>query len=104
MKNYVAREVLVFAVCWMGTRDIALSIILTIAFYMITEHLFHEESVLCVMPGYLKKIQNAIDTNNDGEISQEEIDNAVKLLSKAKENHKVKQKDDVYRYFLANKY
>jgi hypothetical protein len=104
MKNYVAREVLVFAVIWMGTRDFALSLVLTFVFYVITEYLFHEESSLCLMPNYLKKIQDSIDLNSNGNISQEEIDKAVNLLAKAKEHDKLKQKDTVYKYFLANKY
>ena len=104
MKNYVAREVLVFAVIWMGTRDFALSLVLTFVFYVITEYLFHEESSLCLMPSYLKKIQSSIDLNSNGSISQEEIDKAVALLAKAKENDKMKQKDTIYKYFLANKY
>jgi hypothetical protein len=104
MKNYVAREVLVFAVIWMGTRDVALSLVLTFVFYVITEYLFHEESSLCLMPSYLKKIQYSIDLNSNGTISQEEIDKAVALLSKAKEDNKLQQKDSVYKYFLANKY
>ena len=33
-----------------------------------------------------------------------EIDNAMKILTKAKEFKRSKQKEDVYRYFLANKY
>ena len=104
MKNYVAREVLVFAVIWMGTRDVVLSLVLTFVFYVMTEYLFHEESSLCLMPSYLKKIQNTIDLNTDGNISQEEIDKAVNLLAKAKESHKLQQKDMVYKYFSANKY
>ena len=104
MKNYVAREVLVFAVIWMGTKDVVLSLVLTFVFYVMTEYFFHEESSLCLMPSYLKKIQHSIDLNTDGNISQEEIDKAVNLLAKAKEAHKLQHKDMVYKYFSANKY
>lgn len=104
MKNHVAREILVFAVIWMGTKDIMLSLVLTGVFYVITEYLLHEESALCLMPRYLKKIQNSIDLNTNGVISQEEIDKAVIVLSKAKENQQNQQKNEVYKYFSANKY
>ena len=104
MKNYVAREVLVFAVIWMGTKDVVLSLVLTFVFYVVTQYLFHEESALCLMPSYLKKIQNSIDTNSDGNISQEEIDKAVKVLAKAKEDQQQQQKTEVYKYFSNNKY
>jgi hypothetical protein len=104
MRNYVIREVLIFAACWMGTRDILLSIILTASFFVLTEHLFHEDSYFCIMPDYLKQLQNVIDINNDGEISSEEVDNAIKLLTKAKDQKNNKKKEEVYKYFLANKY
>jgi hypothetical protein len=68
------------------------------------EFLFHEESSYCIVPKYLKSIQSQIDVNGDGIITQEEIDNAMKILTKAKEFKQSKQKEDVYRYFLANKY
>ena len=58
MKNYVIREVLIFAVCWMGTRDIYISIILTAAFFVLTQHLFNEESQLCILPAKYKEFHN----------------------------------------------
>ena len=104
LKNYVAREFIIFAACWMGTRDILLSVLLTASFFVITEFLFHEDSSLCIMPEYLKSIQSQIDLDGDGVITQAEIDNAMKILTKAKETKETKQKENVYRYFLANKY
>ena len=104
LKNHVAREFVIFAACWMGTRDILLSLLLTVTFFVITEYLFHEDSSLCIIPEYLKRIQSSIDLDSDGVISQSEIDNAMKILTKAKEFKRSKQKEDVYRYFLANKY
>ena len=104
MKNYVAREVLVFAVIWMGTKDVLLSLVLTFVFYVITQYLFHEESALCIMPEYLKRIRDTIDFNKDGTVSQEEISKAEQVLAKAKQHENLKQKDQLYKYFSANKY
>ena len=104
MKNYVAREILIFAVCWMGTRDILTSLLLTFIFFIITEYLFHEDSLLCIAPGYLKKIKSSLDTNGDGIISQYEIENAIKMLTKAKQNFVSKQKEKLFKTFNANKY
>ena len=104
MKNYVAREILIFAVCWMGTRDILISILLTAGFFVVTEFLFHEDSKLCVAPGYLNKIKDSLDTNGDGVISQTEIDNAIKLLTKTKHAHTSKEKEKLFKTFSENKY
>ena len=104
MKNHVAREILVFAVIWMGTKDILLSLVLTGVFYVMTEYFLHEESALCLMPSYLKKIKNSIDLNSNGVVSQDEINKAVNVLAKAKEDQKNKEKNEVYKFFSNNKY
>ena len=41
--------------------------------------LFNDESEYCILP----KTYRALDTNNDGKISPEEIEKAYKLLKKA---------------------
>lgn len=104
MKNYVAREVLIFAVCWMGTRDVLTSLVLTLMFFLITEFLFHEDSYICIVPGYLKKIKDSIDINNDGVITQSEIDNAIKVLTKSKKDYVKNEKEKLYKSFTENKY
>ena len=38
----------------MGTRDIVMSLLLTAAFIIISEHLFNEESDYCILPASLK--------------------------------------------------
>lgn len=104
MKNYVAREILIFAVCWMGTRDVVTSLMLTFGFFIVTEYLFHEDSSICIVPGYLNRIKESIDTDGDGIISQSEIDNAIKLLTKTKQAHTSKEKEKLFKSFSENKY
>ena len=102
MKNYIVREVLIFTVCWMATRDLYLSIILTVSFYIITDHLFNENSKACLLPHKYRQFHLALDTDGDGEISQKEIDEAVEILKKAKVHKKSKDKEKLYRYFSKN--
>ena len=79
VRNHVLRELLIFSVCWMGTRDIYISLILTAVFFVLTQHLFNEESKFCVLPKQYREY-HLFDTNKDGEISQQEINDAVSLL------------------------
>lgn len=102
MKNNIVREVLIFAVCWMATRDLYLSIILTTCFYILTEYIFNEDSKFCVLPDKYKQFHLALDTDGDGEISQKEITDAVEILKKAKLQKTSKEKDKLYRYFSKN--
>jgi len=103
LRNYVVREVLIFAVCWMATRDLYLSIILTASFFILTEHLFNEDSKFCVLPEKYRELHLLLDTNNDGEVSQKEIANAVEILKKAKDQNNNKEKEKLYSYFSKKK-
>jgi hypothetical protein len=99
LRNYIIRELLIFSVCWMGTRDILVSIVVTAAFFILTEHLFNEESRFCILPERYRKLHLLIDTNKDGVISDQEINDAVAILTKAKKQKSERQKDTVYNYF-----
>lgn len=103
LRNYVGREILIFAVCWMGTKDIYMSIVLTAAFFVLTQHLFNEESAYCVLPQKYRALHKLVDTDGDGEISQKEITDAVQILKKAKLQKTSVDRDKVYTYFTKNK-
>jgi len=80
----VGREILIFIVAFMGTRDIVIALILTGIFIVLANYVFNEESKFCILPKKLKQLSNVLDKNNDGVVSQKEIEDAVKLLDKAK--------------------
>ena len=84
LKSAIARQILIFSIIWMGTKDIIISITLTAAFYVLTNHLFNENSKMCVLPEKWRRIPQAIDTNKDGAVSEKEIDIALKVLEKAR--------------------
>lgn len=104
MRNYVVREVLIFSICWMGTRDIYVALIMTAVFFVLTQHLFNEESDYCVLPHRHRNYHALIDTNDDGEITPVEINDAVRLLTRAKDQKSQKEKEHVYKYFVNHKY
>ena len=102
VRNYILRELLIFSVCWMGTRDIYVSLILTAVFFVLTQHLFNEESKLCILPQKYREF-HLFDTNQDGEVSQQEINDAVALLDKVKKQKSTQHREKLYDYFQKNK-
>lgn len=88
LRNTVARQLLIFSIIWMGTRDVLISIGMTAAFSVLTEHLFNEESNYCVIPKYLRKYEKIIDDDNDGHITPEEVENATRILEKVKKRER----------------
>ena len=86
LKYSLGRQLLIFSILWMGTRDIVIALILTCIFILFADYLFNENSKFCLIPDKYKELNSVIDENGDGKISKEEIDNAIKILKKAKEN------------------
>lgn len=90
LKSSIARQMLLFAICWMGTRDIITSLILTTIFIVLTQHLFHERSKFCILPESWKVFEDILDLDGDGKVSDDEVKKAMKILKKAKEDGKLK--------------
>jgi len=84
LKHNVSKQLFIFSMAWMGTRDIYTSIILTASFTILSEHLFNEESRFCIVPKKYHMLIKEIDTNNDGVISESEMKSALMVLEKAK--------------------
>ena len=84
LREGLAREMLIFAISFMGTRDIPTAIILTASFTVLSNIILNENSKYCIIPHKFKKIKEAIDTSGDGNISPEEEKNAIEILEKAK--------------------
>jgi hypothetical protein len=102
LRNSVARQFLIFSIIWMGTRDVLVSIAMTAAFVILTEHLFNEESNYCIIPPYLRSYEELIDDDNDGIISREEIENAKRILEKAKRREKRRNHLQMLETFQSN--
>jgi hypothetical protein len=99
LKLSISKQILVFAMAWMGTRDIVVSLLLTAAFTILSEHLFNEESSYCVVPEKYKLLSKILDTNNDGVVTESEITSAIQILEKAKrEKQRKVQKESFALY------
>jgi len=93
MKNTVSKQLLVFAMAWMGTRDIYAALGLTAVFTILSDFLFNEESALCIVPQKYRILHTLIDTDGDGQVSETELAQAMSILEKAKkEKQKLNQK------------
>ncbi len=89
-KLNVTKQILVFSMAWMATRDIYTALVITAVFVVLSEHLFNEESQYCVVPHKYRVLDKLIDLNGDGVISDDEIKKAEETLMRAKQQ-KVQQ-------------
>jgi len=50
LKYTFSKQILIFAIAWMGTRDIYIALLITVLFTVFMDHLFNEDSPYCCLP------------------------------------------------------
>lgn len=104
MKLNVTKQILVFSMCWMGTRDIYTALILTAIFTFLSDHIFNEESPYCCVPHKFRLFKHVTDTDKDElykdeHITDEDVNKALLVLEKAKQqNYKAEQKNTFLKF------
>ena len=86
LKNTFSRQILVFAIAWMGTRDLFVALFITIIFSIITGYLCNEESAFCILPETFTDYHVGL-LNDEVEcksFTKEDIEKAFKVLEKAR--------------------
>lgn len=87
LKYTFSKQILVFAITWMGTRDIYIAVVITILFTILNEYLFNESSKLCCLPESFTNYHVEM-LNNEGmenaTVSDEDIQKAQAILEKAR--------------------
>ena len=91
LKNSVGRQILIFAISWMGSRDILIALALTAIFTVLTDHLFNEESPMCVIPMRYRQFEEVLDLDKNQEVTDDEIAKATEILAKAKKREQRKE-------------
>ena len=102
LRNNVGRQLLIFAIVFVATKDIYISIALTACFFVLTDHLFNENSRFYILPKSFKKMKKAIDDNDDGDISEAELNKAISILTKAKRQREKKNRETAFEMFKNN--
>ena len=104
MKWSVSKQLLVFSMAWMGTRDIYAALGLTAVFTILSEYLFNEESSLCIVPQKYRVLEKLIDTDDDNIVSDLELSAAVAVLEKAKREKRRKDQKEAFKNFDFQKF
>ena len=92
LKYTFSRQLLVFSIAWMGTRDIYIAFFITFLFTLCAEYLFNEDSVFCVLSEDFQDYHSTLvdnETNNSDKVTDDEIQKAKDILEKAKKQNKM---------------
>jgi len=99
LKNVLSKQIFIFAVAWMGTRDIYMSLIITLIFVALADYAFNEESNFCMLPSSYRNYDHILDKDGDGVISDDDLNKARELVARAEdEKRKKDQKKNILRF------
>jgi hypothetical protein len=96
-KYTFSRQILVFAIAWMGTRDIYVALFITCCFILATEYLFHEESDYFILSEEFRDYHIGL-LDNETEVTEEDVRKAKVILEKAKQQ-KIGEHHNEYQSF-----
>jgi len=98
LKYTFSRNVLIFSIAFVGSRDIYVSLFVTLLFILFMDYLLNEDSVFCILPNsfkeYHEKLVENMDTmakstiieNFQTEPTIEQVNQAILVLSKVRYN------------------
>lgn len=81
-----SQYVLVFAMAWMGTRDIIVALFVSLIFGVLMEFIFNEKSAFCILPESFVTMQLQTLEQFEGDpnsVSTDELKAAMKTIEKA---------------------
>jgi len=87
IKCIFGKHLLIFSILWMGTRDIIISLCITIIFTLIIDYFINDESKFCLIPERIK-IQK-----KENFITKKKVNDAINVLKEAHKKNK-KNKND----------
>ena len=82
LKYTFSRDILIFAMAWMGTRDIYVALFVSFVFSMCMNYFFNEESAFCCLPKSFTEHYSNLSDNSPTPITPEEVAKAKETLAK----------------------
>ena len=96
LKYSLGRQLLVFSILWVGTRDIFISLILTVIFILFVDYLFNENSRYCIIPEQYKELREELGEK----VTQQEVNQAIYTLKKARKSKEQAENEDLIQNTL----
>jgi hypothetical protein len=87
----LGRQIIIFSILWVGTRDITISLVLTAVFILLVDYLFNENSKFCIIPEKYKELQKEVGGDF---VTQKQVNDAIDTLKKARKQKTDTDKDE----------
>jgi hypothetical protein len=93
LKYTFSRDILVFAMAWMGTRDIYTALFIAALFSVCSNFLFNENSGFCCLPeSFITKNSELLEA--PPEVTEQQVADAVATLANWKKNNTAKEEEN----------
>jgi hypothetical protein len=92
LKYTFSRDLLVFAIAWMGTRDIYVAFFILAGFVLSVDYLFNEESMCCILPSHF--IDRHVEKLEENKLTEVDIENIKNLAKKIEMDFKLKNESN----------
>jgi hypothetical protein len=70
LKYTFSRQILIFAIAWMGTRDIYIALAVATMFTIIMDFLLNEDNMFCVLPSSFTDYHVQLSDDDDNDITR----------------------------------
>ena len=84
IKYALTKEILVFTISWMATRNIYTALVLTAVFVVLADFALNEKSNYCILPKNFIKSRKLGEYTNNKVITEKEYNDAMEIVQKYK--------------------
>ena len=84
IKYALTKEILVFTISWMATRNIYTALVLTAVFVVLADFALNEKSNYCILPKNFIKSRKLGEYTNNKIITEKEFNDAIEIVQKYK--------------------
>ena len=84
IKYALTKEILVFTISWMATRNIYTALVLTAVFVVLADFILNEKSKYCLLPKKFIKSRKLGEYTNNKDITDKDYSDAMDIVEKYK--------------------
>ena len=96
LKYTFSKQILLFAIAWMGTRDIYIALLIVLLYTVFFEYLFNEDSSLCILSENFTSYHQELVEND--KVTDEELMKAQEVIKKAEKQNEVEDGNKIVSF------
>jgi hypothetical protein len=106
LKYTVSKQLLIFGMAWLGTRDIYAALAITAIFTILSDYLLNEDCPYCIIPPKYRVLHNLAAELNaaPGHIGEVELNNALAIVDRHKKEQQTLAQRSAFLQFNTGPY